>query len=486
VKKHIIIPIFIAIILLFSSFLAGCDAIKNLTDKTPENFTEGIKHDKDYEDDVLEIYDDAIVFDEFTAFKEIVLFCGSEDDFDDIVDFYKDFFEKNEITLVEEDESRDEYFARGVFDGYEFKIQITEPDGDYVEDLFENILTLSTREIQDGEQTGLAADPTPIPSTGTSQNPQATQALTTDAPTERPPNDQSETKAVTLDAGTWFYEAYLIPDNEGMLDWTIYINDESTGTMYYSNYAYSERWWDDFTYTIDDGILSFSFPNGDIMDFFAYYDYGTLHIISTTNFSDEYYFSNYGQAAQMNSFEAFGDWTVYRPSDGFLGTIAFWPNGTGYVYNWFGENSDVFFTWENIDGVINFWDEDESEIGSFTWLQKYNILEYTSQYDNDTYFYNRTELNLLLGSYELLSTSEEAVTSWQLDLREDYTAHVKIVSASGEYEDDQAYWYIDYYDGKLYIYIAEEYYGFNYHYFGGGLLLFEEEDGYYYEFELME
>lgn len=437
-KKHIIIPIFIAIVLLFSSFLAGCDAIKRLTYKTPENFTEGIKHDKDYEDDVLEIYDDSIVFDEFTAFKEIVLFCGSEDDFDDIVDFYKDFFEKNEITLLEEDEGRDEYYARGVFDGYEFKIKITEPDGEYVEDLFENIITLSTREIQDGEQTSLAADATPIPEE--SQSPQETQQI--DVPIDRPPNDQSETKAVSLDVGTWFYETSLSPGIDNIFDWTIYINDSSTGTMYYSDYLYGERWQYDFTYTLDDGLLSIIFSSGDIWNYYAYYDFGTIHLISAYDFSQSFYLSNYGQTSQSNTFNAFGDWMVYSYTDDFLGTIAFWPNGTGYVYNWFGENSDVFFTWENIDGVINFWDEDESEIGSFTWLQKYNILEYTSQYDNDTYFYNRTDLSLLLGSYELLSTSEEAVTSWQLDLREDYTAHVEIVNASGEYEDDQAYWYI--------------------------------------------
>lgn len=485
-KKHIIIPIFIAIILLFSVFLSGCDAINKLTDKTPENFTEGIKYDRDFEDDVLEIYDDAIVFDEFTAFEEIVLFCGSEDDFNDIVDFYKDFFKDNDITLLEEDEDRDEYYARGVFEGYEFKIKIEEPDGDYVEELFENIITLSTRELKENEQTSIAADATPIPTADASQSPQQTQSPQTDAPTERPPNDQNETKAMSLDVGTWFYKAYLTPDNDDIFDWTIYINDSSTGTMYYSDYLYGERWRDDFTYTLDDGLLSINFSGGEIWNYYAYYDFGTLHLVSTFDFSSEFYLSNYGEANQANTFEAFGDWMVYSYTDDFLGTIAFWPNGTGYVYNWYNEGQNSFFAWENIDGIISFWDEAGDELDAFTWLQRYNILEYTSQYNNGTYFYNRTDLSLLLGSYELLSTSDPNISLWLLELREDNTAYVKIEGPDVDYEDSPAHWYIDYNDGKLYIYISEEYYAFNYHYFASNLMFVEEENDYYYEFKLIE
>ena len=245
----------------------GCSAIGNLFDKTPDNFTEGIDYSKDYEDDVLEIYDDAVVFDELTAFGENVLFCGSGDDFDDIVDFYKEFFEENKISFLEEGEDRDEYYARGVFDGYEFKIKVSEPDGEYVEELFENIITLSTRELKEGEHlvaTPAPAEPTPRPD----QTAQPTDAL------ERPPNDEYETPLAEMAPGSWVYESYLnAADDGGSLEWTIYINDAYGGTMYYSDYINGERWWNDFTYEIQDGVLLIYFSDGEIWNFFAYYDY---------------------------------------------------------------------------------------------------------------------------------------------------------------------------------------------------------------------
>ncbi len=482
-KKRTFILFSLSLALLSSSLFLGCSAIKNLIDNTPENFSEGIKYRKDYEDDILEIYDDAIVFDEFSAFTEVVLLCGSMDDFEDIADFYKEFFKDNEIDLLEEEESRDEYYARGIFEGYEFKMKIAEAEGEYIEDLFENVITLSTREIKEGERTDIAISgaPSSEPETTIAPTlaPKATDSL------ERPTNDQEETKLTVLDAGSWVYEAYWCSSNI-LLDWTIYINDASTGTMYYYDYIYGERWWDDFTYTIEDGLLTFYFSDGNVWKYFSYYDYGSLHLVNAYDFSKDFLLYNYGETYQSTSFSAYGDWLFYNSSDGFMGTISFWHDGTGYIYNLDGDFQDLFFTWENNNGIITTTDEWDYEIDSFTLTQKHNILEYTSQYDLDTFFYNRTDLNLILGSYELSYTNEPGLSSWILDLRQDYTAHLQMKGTNTDYEDDQAYWYIDYYDGMIYFYLADQYYGFDYHHFIDGIKLYDSETGYYYEFLLVE
>ena len=464
----------------------GCSAIGKLFNKTPDNYTEGIKYSKDYEEDVLEIYDGAVVFDELAVFGENVLFCGSEDDFDDIVDFYKEFFQDNEITLLEEDEGRDEYYARGVFEGYEFKLKIAEPEDEYAGELFQNVITLLTRELKEVERVDMAETPTPAPAAEPTPTPVPGQTTQATASIERPPNDAYETRLVSLAPGTWALNQYVSTDTSG-LDWTFYINDGSTGTMYYSDFQYGERWWADFTYTIQDGVLNIIFPDNETWSFFAYFDYESLHLVPIEDFSIDHYLYNYGEAEPSSSFTALGDWMLFHPDDGFIGTLAFWPNGTGYVYNWYSNESDVYFTWEDNDGTVTFRDEMGSEIDTFTFVHRYNVLEYYSLYHPDKpLFYNRTELNLLPGSYTLNQSSDPGLYGWELELYPDYSASVKIQNSEGNLEDSEASWYLDYYEGKLWIYMSEYYYSFDYHHFVGGLLFWDAVNEYYYEFTMVE
>ena len=215
-KKKICASLFFAAILFSATFFTGCGILENLSGGPPKNFTEGIDYSKDYEDDALEIYDDAVVFDEFDVFGESILICGSEDDFEDIVDFYKSFFEDNEITLLEEVEDRDEYYASGVFDGFRFRVKITEPDGEYVEDLFENIITLSTVEAEE-ETDVIEASPTPSPtSESVSDTPGPTPEPTQDI--SRPENDQYETRLSSLDTGVWYCSSDMNPSYAGTTD----------------------------------------------------------------------------------------------------------------------------------------------------------------------------------------------------------------------------------------------------------------------------
>ena len=136
-KRKIIISLCLAATIILTLAFSGCEAIKGISNKIPEEYTEGIKYDRDFPDDELEIYDGAVVFDSKKIFDEIVLSFGTEDDFDDVLEFYKEFFEENGIVPAEETEDRDEYYARGVYEGYKFRLQIAEADGEYVEDVFE-------------------------------------------------------------------------------------------------------------------------------------------------------------------------------------------------------------------------------------------------------------------------------------------------------------------------------------------------------------
>jgi hypothetical protein len=489
VKKRIFVAFFLVVFLVLISSFSGCQALKNLTNKIPENYTEGINYSKDYEEDALEIYDDAIVFKEFNAFGEAIIMCGSKDDFDDILDFYKEFFEDNEIVLSEEDEGRDEYYAQGLFDGYEFKIKIAEPDGDYEEELYENVITLMTRKLKDGEKLAASADPeaTPVPDKETASDPKSTAAPTSSDDTKRPDVDSTETRlSDPLETGVWVL-TYDMYSDESFWEWVIYIDSESTGTMYYVDYFYNNRWWDDFTYTVEDGILTFSFDNGDTFTYYAYYDYSALHLFAYEDFDIELNFYNYGEYIQTDYFYAYGDWMIFHTDSDFIGSLALWPDGSGYVYNWYGNYDDVPIVWENSDGTIYLYDDSGDLLDTFNWVHRYSILEYHStDSEYSPYFYSRTDLNLLLGTYELLNTDEDDVYSWSITFKSDYSASVVLKSSEGTYEDDYVYWYISSVDGKIYLYLDEEYYGFNYHHNQTGLILYEDEYEYKYYFSLVE
>lgn len=480
VNKKKLIPFILILVLLSTSLTSGCSAVQNLSNTTPAVYTEGINYSKEYEDNILEVYDDAIVYDEFIAFNEAIIFCGSEDDFDDILDFYKDFFSDNEIVLNNEVEDRDEYYASGHYDGYAFKIKITEPDGEYIEDLFENIITLSTRELDDSDNIKATLEPsaTPSPTKDITQN--------TNEPVEeiqRPDIDKVETRLTSLKNGAWSFSEYIEYDS---WDWTIYINSPSTGSMYYTDYTTGERWWDEFTYTIEDGILTITFLNEDTFEYFAYYEYDLLSLVAIDNFDSEFSLMYFGESSQESSFDAYGDWVVYYAGSDFTGTISFWQNGTGYLYNGYENKLDIFFTWENIDGVIYYWDEAGSELGSFSYIRRHNILEYYDDLEEyDPYFYNRTDRNLLIGTYEQTYTNDDDISYWAITLNDDHSAFIDIDSIEGNYNDDSSYWYVDNDDGMLYIYIGDGYYGFYYHHFESGLVLVEPEADEYYEFTLL-
>lgn len=475
-KRKILFCALIILVMILSFAFSGCDAIKGLSSKAPEKYTEGIKIDRDFPDDIFEIYDDAIVFNSRNLFGEIVLSLGSEDDFDDIVDFYKDFFKDNEIALLSEDEDRDEYFARGVFKRYEFKIKIEEADGDYVEDLFESVVYLSAKEIKDADiKAPIAENASP----GTSADPSTPAPQPTAAATPTPAADNSgETPLISLAPGVW--ELYGLYENGVELnsEVTIYFNEGNTGAFYYNDYDNDERGFYNFTYTLTPGVLELALNDGTVT-YDAYYDDGILHL-SMNEGTFNMYLANWSDLYSVypsdDVFTAYGDWIYYEPETGYIETISFWPDGSGYVYNWAGTNESYFMYWAFENGIFTISDEMGNEY-SYGIAHRGEVFE-LRQLNGSVFFYNRvSEKNWLTGTFYMDETHDESVDDWSMALYSDGT-YEYTTNGTTTLSD----WWINKVTGKMELLIGEIYFEFDYHYDLEGLHLWNSDSSLYYHF----
>ena len=125
-KKNLLL---IVSILLLCALLLGCTII-------PEEYTKGVKLDRDYPDDDMPIMDDAIVYFSDDDKESITIEYGVEDDLEDVVDFYMDHFEDNDIVLDSESDKSSKYTAEGFYKNFMFKIRVTKPSGEYEEKQF--------------------------------------------------------------------------------------------------------------------------------------------------------------------------------------------------------------------------------------------------------------------------------------------------------------------------------------------------------------
>ncbi len=471
------IKLIIAIVVVLSSILSGCQI---LSEKTPERFTEGIKYDRDFPDDVFEIYDDAIVFESRELFGAIIISFGTEDDFDDVVEFYKDFIEDNEISLSEEDEGRDSYYAKGIFDGYEFKIQVEEPEGEYTKDLFKCVVYISTEE-SDKEAVSIKNEATATPAPVESENPTKEPAPTKAQITPTPQPDQTETSTgetplTSLPEGSWELRWSGSGKSVFNMDAILHINGDGTGTYYYYDYDSDDRAFFQFNYEVKNGELLLETSSGKI-SYDAYYDDGILHIIHQEN-KLEMYLANWNEVYSIypsdSEFTAYGDWMYYDPSTGYTETISFWPNGSGYIYNWGGTYENVFMYWEFSDGEFTIYDEQNNEY-TYGIVHRGDVFE-LHQSNGSVFFYNRvTKLDFFAASYYMSDTNEEDLTDWSLSF-----------SSDGSYEgtlnggEISGYWYIEKSNGQLMIDIGGDYLAFNYHYDVSGLHLWDDSYTYYY------
>lgn len=469
-KRNARTPLLLIIILIVVSFLSSC----SIFNKIPEKYTDGIKIDRDYPDDALLIYDDSIVFDSNSHFNQIVLSCGSQDDLDDIIEFYQEFFEDNDIVLDDEDEDRDEYYARGVNDGYLFKVEVVEAEGEYVEKLFENVIYLSVEELDESEKESLQATATPVKAE--SEETPAPDTSTEESPTNE--KASNETPATDIAIGSW-----TLIDSSGdpginSTDFNLEIIDDTYGILYYFNNETNINASAEFSYTINDGTLIMLQNNISELSFEAYYDDSILHLINIDVPTEEYYLVNFNDTYDIHPsndiFTAYGSWIYYNPQTNYIDTISFWTYEDGYMYNIFGQYEEKPFGYEYADGDIVFWFDTEE---SFSLHAEHNgnILELTDQ-DGIIYPYNRVETTWLVGTYSQTSSSDEDIKDWIITFNTDHSASFSLITAGEKSNIPDSAWYINPKDGKLNIQNDGEFFGFYYHFNGTGLIIYDPDN----------
>lgn len=133
----------VAMFFCLSLLFTGCSVIIDFLNPIPEKYIEGVKVPRAYPDDDFEIYDDAIVFEVDEDDDEITLEYGTEDDVDDVMDYYENLFEDNDLIVEEKEYDRDEFYAAGRGDGFAFEVEIYEPRGETLEKLFAAVVEVT-------------------------------------------------------------------------------------------------------------------------------------------------------------------------------------------------------------------------------------------------------------------------------------------------------------------------------------------------------
>jgi len=116
----------------------------------PSAYTKGVDADN-YPDKDLPVYDDAIIFEYEGDDEEVTIKYGTEDDVEDVMEFYQDYFEEEAIVLDEEAEDDGEYSAEGFFEDFLFEISVEEAKGDIEEKVFSAVAEVTIKFLTDEE-----------------------------------------------------------------------------------------------------------------------------------------------------------------------------------------------------------------------------------------------------------------------------------------------------------------------------------------------
>jgi len=168
-----------------------------MTGCVPKNYTEGLST-RGFPDDIIPIEKHLIAYeyDEDSRKDTYTLRAGSEDDMDDIIGYYQDYFEETGIVLAEEDEGRKDYYAAGSYDGYDFELTIEKPSGKYEEKLYTCVVEIIV-EANDSD-----SDPVNPDNPDNPVNPDVT-------------GDETAKFKVTLDQASVIDDPTQYVDNEG-------------------------------------------------------------------------------------------------------------------------------------------------------------------------------------------------------------------------------------------------------------------------------
>lgn len=116
--KNIKKPFILLITIVFVLINASC---------FPSNIKE-YKLDRNYPDDIVPVYDDAIIYDyENNEDQEHEVYAGTKDTVSDVAEFYSDFFDDEDIKLDSEKRSSSLYTAKGLFGGWMFEVIVAKP-----------------------------------------------------------------------------------------------------------------------------------------------------------------------------------------------------------------------------------------------------------------------------------------------------------------------------------------------------------------------
>ncbi len=472
------ILIFIAALFFALTSFLGC---------TPSQFKKGVEVDENYPEDVLEIYDDAVVFESEERFGKVRLSLGTNDDIDDISDYYRDFYEYKNITVKETLED-DEYSATFVMDGYEFDLKAEKSSGD-AKKYFEYVIEIKTKKL-DEQSSADGKDDSPIEASATADsNPSQNIAISPTVAPTAPPSQKTvldgETALSSIALGAWY--SYSVSDsqsNDKYVDYTISFADDTTGSYYYFDYALDEKMNNDFTYEIVNGVLVINLDNNVQLLYDAYYDNDQLHLLNQYT-DEEMYLKNWqkesGKTPNIGVFTAYGSWIAYP--EGFNSPIclALWKDGAGYIYNWNNDAASDNIMWEISDNQIKF------EVGTLygdtlALSHRANVLVATTSADEEMCFYRATT-NTLHGVYEMSVSSNSEVSSWTATLYPDQNATHKISTGLLTFNYENSDWYINPVDGMLYAFIFGEYANFYYYYNESQLILKQSNDNLEYTFD---
>ncbi|MBN2879087.1 MAG: hypothetical protein JXN65_05585 [Clostridia bacterium] len=116
----------------------------------PSAYTKGVEAEN-YPEKELPVYDDAIIFEYEGDDEEVTIKYGTEDDVEDVMEFYQDYFEDEGIVLDEETEDKGEYSASGFFEEFLFEISVEEAKGDIEEKVFSSVAEVTIEFLTDEE-----------------------------------------------------------------------------------------------------------------------------------------------------------------------------------------------------------------------------------------------------------------------------------------------------------------------------------------------
>ncbi len=469
----------LCVCLILTSTMTGCLP----TNSIPKNYKEGVNVDRQYPDHLLDIYDNAIVYDCSSHFDDVLLSMGTEDEMRDIIIYYREFLEINSTTPLSYEENSNEFYTHFIFEGYEFEIEAHKPEGQYEEELYENTIFISTKKI-DKQLGNDAVNLTPEPTEKKEAEATPTPALEPQ-PTQKTQPQQDETPLASIENGSWFSVSSNLGDGSTeYVDYTIYIKDESLGTLHILDYYGGYKCDYEFAYELVNGVLTLELENDVDLIYDAYQCYNTIHLVSQidggkiTLLNWESITGIYPSDSFMS---AYGDWIYYDTSYDTSNILAFYGDDGSMIYNLFGDGANDEAAWEFNNGIIEFTDPADYAGYSLDVEHRGNVL-ITTNNSGMRMVYNRVSSNVMGGAYELVSTNEPDLDMWVIVLDPDGTSSHSITADGSSFDQEMISWFVNYIDGTFNLMLNGDQHIYHSHFSETGLVLYEPIEGFSYVF----